>query len=106
VAIMNAAAYVQLSLNITYDRPTFRSVPHKPIHERPEQLNTGHTQENGAVLMVNTIKTAPFFCVCPVCDCEMQIYHFTFKRMYNHIFGRKLFGPQGRKIFRSYCKAS
>jgi hypothetical protein len=27
---------------------------------------TGHTQKNGAVLIVNTIKTAPFFCVCPV----------------------------------------
>ena len=25
-----------------------------------------HTQKNGAVLIVNTIKTAPFFCVCPV----------------------------------------
>ena len=30
------------------------------------QGNTGHTQNNGAVLIVNTIKTAPFFCVCPV----------------------------------------
>jgi hypothetical protein len=28
--------------------------------------NTGHTQKNGAVLIVNTIKTAPLFCVCPV----------------------------------------
>jgi hypothetical protein len=28
--------------------------------------NTEHTQKNGAVLIVNTIKTAPFFCVCPV----------------------------------------
>jgi hypothetical protein len=27
---------------------------------------TGRTQNNGAVLIVNTIKTAPFFCVCPV----------------------------------------
>jgi hypothetical protein len=27
---------------------------------------TGHTQKNGAVLIVNTTKTAPFFCVCPV----------------------------------------
>jgi hypothetical protein len=27
---------------------------------------TGHTQQNGSVLIVNTIKTAPFFCVCPV----------------------------------------
>jgi hypothetical protein len=25
-----------------------------------------HTQNNGAVLIVNTIKTAPFFGVCPV----------------------------------------
>ena len=28
--------------------------------------NTGHTQQNGAVSIVNTIETAPFFCVCPV----------------------------------------
>jgi hypothetical protein len=28
--------------------------------------NTGHTQKNGAVLIVFTITTAPFFCVCPV----------------------------------------
>jgi hypothetical protein len=28
--------------------------------------NTGHTQTNGAALIVNTIKTAPFFCVRPV----------------------------------------
>jgi hypothetical protein len=28
--------------------------------------NTGHTQKNGAVLIVFTIKTVPFFCVCPV----------------------------------------
>ena len=27
---------------------------------------TGHTQKNGAVLIVFTIETAPFFCVCPV----------------------------------------
>jgi hypothetical protein len=29
-------------------------------------IYTGHTQKNGAVLIVNTITTAPFFCVCPV----------------------------------------
>jgi hypothetical protein len=29
-------------------------------------IYTGHTQKNGADLIVNTIKTAPFFCVCPV----------------------------------------
>jgi hypothetical protein len=28
--------------------------------------STGHTQKNGAVLIVFTIKTAPLFCVCPV----------------------------------------
>jgi hypothetical protein len=27
---------------------------------------TGHTQKNVAFLIVFTIKTAPFFCVCPV----------------------------------------
>ena len=30
------------------------------------QTNTGHTHKNGAVLIVFNIKTAPFFCVCPV----------------------------------------
>jgi phosphoglycerol transferase MdoB-like AlkP superfamily enzyme len=29
-------------------------------------IYTEHTQKNGAVLIVNTILTAPFFCVCPV----------------------------------------
>jgi hypothetical protein len=29
---------------------------------------TGHTEKNGAVLIVFTINTVPFFCVCPVCD--------------------------------------
>jgi hypothetical protein len=29
-------------------------------------LYTGHTHKNGAVVIVFTIKTAPFFCVCPV----------------------------------------
>jgi hypothetical protein len=27
---------------------------------------TEYTQKMGAVLIVNNIKTAPFFCVCPV----------------------------------------
>jgi hypothetical protein len=27
---------------------------------------TGYTQKNVAVLILNTIKTAPLFCVCPV----------------------------------------
>jgi hypothetical protein len=27
---------------------------------------TGHTQKNGAVSIVNSFETAPFFCVCPV----------------------------------------
>jgi hypothetical protein len=37
--------------------------------QNPEEAsshNTGHTQKNGAVLIVNTIKTAPLFYVCPV----------------------------------------
>jgi hypothetical protein len=29
-------------------------------------IYTGLTQKNGAVLIVFTIETAPFFCVCPV----------------------------------------
>jgi hypothetical protein len=32
----------------------------------PGDHNTGHTHTNGAVLIVFTIKTAPFFCVWPV----------------------------------------
>jgi hypothetical protein len=35
---------------------------------------TGHTQKNGAVLIVNTIKTAPLFCVCPVYVLLVYIY--------------------------------
>ena len=31
-----------------------------------EIVHTGHTQKNGAVSKVNTINTAPFFCVYPV----------------------------------------
>jgi hypothetical protein len=27
---------------------------------------TGHTQKNGAVSIVDSFETAPFFCVCPV----------------------------------------
>jgi hypothetical protein len=29
-------------------------------------LNAGYTQKNGAGLIVFTIKTAPFVCVCPI----------------------------------------
>ena len=36
------------------------------MKEIPQNIYTGHTQKNGAVSIVNTIKTAPFFCVCPV----------------------------------------
>jgi hypothetical protein len=35
---------------------------------------TGYTQKNGAVLIVNTIKTAPVFCVCPVYTVVYYIY--------------------------------
>jgi hypothetical protein len=38
---------------------------------------TGYTQKSGAVSIVNTIETAPFFCVCPVYT-HMQIVHCTF----------------------------
>jgi hypothetical protein len=31
---------------------------------------TGHTQKNGAVLIVNTNKTTPFFSVCPVYESD------------------------------------
>jgi hypothetical protein len=40
----------------------------------PTELSyTGHTQKNGAVLTVFTIKTASFFCVC-------SVYVSTYKR--------------------------
>ena len=49
---------------------------------------TGHTQKNGAVSIVNSFETAPFFCVCPVYhtssedytprrECEMLRIHTT-----------------------------
>jgi hypothetical protein len=38
---------------------------------------TGRTKNNGAVLIVNTIKTAPFFCVCPVYIHTFTGYHIT-----------------------------
>jgi hypothetical protein len=40
---------------------------------------TGHTQKNGAVLIVNTIKTAPLFCVCSVYKLE------TFRIVYGRV---------------------
>jgi hypothetical protein len=40
-------------------------------------LYTGHTQNNGAVLIVNTIKTAPLFCVCPVYKDRCKWEHHT-----------------------------
>jgi Zn-finger protein len=36
------------------------------VWKQNEKVYTGHTQKNCAVLKVLTIKTAPFFCVCPV----------------------------------------
>jgi hypothetical protein len=39
-------------------------------------MYTGHTQENGAVLIVNTIKTTPFFCVCSVLLYEFSLSSF------------------------------
>jgi hypothetical protein len=43
-------------------------------------IYTGHTQKSGAVLIVNTIKTAPFFCVCPVYKLQfyLKMYIFSF----------------------------
>jgi hypothetical protein len=34
------------------------------LHDFHTSSYTGHTQYNGAVLILFTIKTAPFFCVC------------------------------------------
>jgi hypothetical protein len=39
-------------------------------------LYNGHTQKNGAVLIVNTIKTAPLFCVNPVFLLQNMRYDF------------------------------
>ena len=42
--------------------------------KKRQTQSTGHTQKNGAVLIVNTITTAPFFCVCPVLGiCSLRI---------------------------------
>jgi hypothetical protein len=38
----------------------------KKRREVSKCVNTGHTQKNVADFTVFTIKTAPFFCVCPV----------------------------------------
>jgi hypothetical protein len=40
------------------------------------QRYTGHTQKNGAVLIVNTIKTAPFVCVCPYYLEQLWVFDF------------------------------
>jgi hypothetical protein len=37
-----------------------------PIPLKDLGVYTGHTQKNGAVVIVFTIKTAPFLCVYPV----------------------------------------
>ena len=40
--------------------PTLEKIMHQPV------TYTGYTQKNGAVTIVKTIETAPFFCVYPV----------------------------------------
>ena len=47
--------------------------------------NTGHTQNNGAVLIVNTIKTAPFFYVCPVYSHLKKILYFIITYFLLHV---------------------
>jgi hypothetical protein len=42
--------------------------------------HTGHTQKNGAVLIVNTIKTAPLFCVRPVYCTVLVVMEFDAER--------------------------
>jgi hypothetical protein len=45
--------------------PVACHVSDKCFLRREQSLSyTGHTQKNGAVLIVNTNKNAPFFCVC------------------------------------------
>jgi hypothetical protein len=46
---------------------------------KPSAFYTGHTQKNGAVLIVNTIKTAPLFCVCPVYPTALKTLHSAHK---------------------------
>ena len=54
---------------VTWHVTEMTSILHFVIHdEYPPFCNTEHTQTNGAVLIVNTIKTAPFFCVYLVHD--------------------------------------
>jgi hypothetical protein len=53
-----------------------------------DSIHTGHTQKNGAVSIVNSFETAPFFCVCPVYFIED---------------GPTCFEPYMRFIFRDIC---
>jgi hypothetical protein len=51
---------------------------------------TGHAQKNGTVLIVFTIKTAPFFCVCPVFNGGLKASAFVLCRLFYHLwFGRQ-----------------
>jgi hypothetical protein len=56
------AAHVGACKNSTYDEAAIYNIHNIKI----KASNTGHTQKKGAVLIVFTIKTAPFFCVCTV----------------------------------------
>jgi hypothetical protein len=52
---------------------------------------TGHTQKNGAVLIVFTIKTAPSFCVCPVLliyitTLCISVYIYEYIYIYTYIY--------------------
>ena len=47
-------------------------------------IYTGHTQKSGAVSIVNTTETAPFFCVCPVYTLCMYVY--TMYIFHTHVF--------------------
>jgi hypothetical protein len=42
---------------------------------------TGHTQKNGAVSIVNSFETAPFFCVCPLYDLHNFKFYYSDKRI-------------------------
>ena len=64
--------YVHFTPNVTSAIITSLIFVYK-LHSQSQSLKyTRHTQKNGAVLIVNTIKPAPLFCVCPVYRTDLK----------------------------------